>query len=216
MNTESLILKMHKNKNEENSIPMEKYMLNKFKFLGIKSPERREISKEYLKKLRREEFSWTIFNSLWVQEEREFQYLAIDYLKLKKKELSDTDLPTIKNYIVDKAWWDSVDNFYSILSEIGLNYKINSKMISWSVDENIWIRRISIIHQLHRKEKTNTKLLEEILKNNFGSNEFFINKAIGWALRDYSKTNVKWVKNFIEDNKSFLDKLSIKEASKYL
>lgn len=216
MNTESLILKMHKNKNEENRIPMEKYMLNKFKFLGIKSPERREISKEYLKKLKKEEFSWTIFNSLWVQEEREFQYLAIDYLKLKKKELSDTDLPTIKNYIVDKAWWDSVDNFYSILSEIGLNYKINSKMISWSVDENIWIRRISIIHQLHRKEKTNTKLLEEILKNNFGSHEFFINKAIGWALRDYSKTNLEWVRNFIENNKTSLDKLSIKEASKYL
>ncbi|QQK09081.1 DNA alkylation repair protein [Miniphocaeibacter halophilus] len=207
---------MHKNKNEENIIPMEKYMLNKFKFLGIKSIERREISKECLKKLRKENFSWAVFNSLWIQEEREFQYIAIDYLKLKKKELNSSDLPTIKKYIVSKAWWDSVDNFYSVLSEIGLNYKINNEMISWSKDENLWIRRISIIHQLHRKEKTNTKLLEKILKNNFSSHEFFINKAIGWALRDYSKTDLEWVKNFIEDNKNFMDKLSIKEGSKYL
>lgn len=66
------------------------------------------------------------------------------------------------------------------------------------------------------KERTNTELLEKILVNNFGSSEFFINKAIGWSLRDYSKTNQDWVRNFVETHKDKMDKLSIREASKYL
>lgn len=89
-------------------------------------------------------------------------------------------------------------------------------MLEWSKDEDLWIRRIAIDHQLCRKEKTNTKLLETILINNFGSNEFFINKAIGWSLRDYSKANSKLVKEFVEKYKDKMDKLSIKEASKYI
>ena len=72
-------------------------------------------------------------------------------------------------------------------------------MLRWSKDQDFWLRRIAIDHQLGRKEKTNTKLLEKIIVNNFGSKEFFINKAIGWALRDYSKTNPKWVENFINE-----------------
>ena len=69
-------------------------------------------------------------------------------------------------------------------------------MLDWSKDDDFWIRRIAIDHQLCRREKTNTELLEKIIVNNFGSNEFFINKTIGWALRDYSKTNPLWVKEF--------------------
>ena len=79
-----------------------------------------------------------------------------------------------------------------------------------------WLRRIAIDHQLNRKEKTNKELLEKIIVNNLGSSEFFINKAIGWSLREYSKTNPAWVKNFINRYKDKLDKLSIREASKYI
>ena len=70
-------------------------------------------------------------------------------------------------------------------------------MLEWSLDEDFWLRRIAIDHQLGRKEKTNTALLEKILVNNLGSREFFINKAIGWSLRDYSKTDPEWVRDFI-------------------
>ncbi len=89
-------------------------------------------------------------------------------------------------------------------------------MLKWSKDENIWVRRVSIDFQLQYKEKTNQKLFEQILVNNFGKDEFFINKAIGWSLREYSKTNKKWVKDFINKYNKELHKLSIKEASKYL
>ena len=94
--------------------------------------------------------------------------------------------------------------------------RINDLMLEWSKDEDFWVRRIAIDHQLYRKEKTNTKLLEAILVNNFGSNKFFIDKAIGWSLRDYSKTNPELVIEFVEKCKDKMDKLSIKEASKYI
>ncbi|WP_079014640.1 DNA alkylation repair protein, partial [Streptococcus pneumoniae] len=88
--------------------------------------------------------------------------------------------------------------------------------IKWSLSDNIWLRRVAIDHQLLRKEKTNTQLMEKILLHNLNQTEFFINKAIGWTLRDYSKTNPTWVTCFIEKNKERMAELSIKEASKYL
>ena len=89
-------------------------------------------------------------------------------------------------------------------------------ILQWSLSDNIWLRRIAIDHQLLRKEKTNVQLMEKILLHNLNQAEFFINKAIGWALRDYSKTNPTWVAGFIEKNKERMADLSIKEASKYL
>jgi hypothetical protein len=104
-----------------------------------------------------------------------------------------------------------------IIGDIGLKDKrVDELMLKWSVDEDFWVRRVAIDHQLGRKEKTNTDLLEKILTNNFGSKEFFINKAIGWALRDYSKTNPDWVRYFIGKYKNKMDKLSIREGSKYI
>lgn len=89
-------------------------------------------------------------------------------------------------------------------------------MLLWSKEKDFWLRRIAIDYQLNRKEKTNKELLEKIIVNNLGSREFFINKAIGWSLREYSKTNPFWVKEFINKYKDKLDKLSIREASKYI
>ncbi|OOC99158.1 DNA alkylation repair enzyme [Streptococcus pneumoniae] len=88
--------------------------------------------------------------------------------------------------------------------------------IKWSLSDNIWLRRVAIDHQLLRKEKTNTQLMEKILLHNLNQTEFFINKAIGWILRNYSKTNPTWVTCFIDKNKERMAELSIKEASKYL
>ena len=93
---------------------------------------------------------------------------------------------------------------------------IDFSKVSENVDDNIWLRRVAIDHQLLRKEKTDTNLLEKILVNNLNHTEFFINKAIGWALRDYSKTNPQWVKDFIEKYKNNMASLSIREASKYI
>ena len=89
-------------------------------------------------------------------------------------------------------------------------------MLQWSVDPDFWVRRIAIDHQLGRKEQTDTQLLEKILLNNLGSTEFFINKAIGWSLREYFKTNPEWVRDFLKAHRTRMNPLSIREASKYI
>lgn len=89
-------------------------------------------------------------------------------------------------------------------------------MLEWAENDNIWLRRVAIDFQLKYKKKTDTELLEKIIVCNLNSNEFFINKAIGWSLREYSKINAEWVQSFIERNSDGLSSLSRKEASKYL
>ena len=145
------------------------------------------------------------------------QYVGINYLKYKKKFITHEDIKKIEELITCKSWWDSVDNFNQILSHLLVdNKKIKQEMIFWSKSSNIWLRISSILSQLKLKEKTDEELLTKVIKNNLDSSEFFINKSIGWALREYSKSNSFFVTQFIYDNKENLSNLSIKEASKYL
>ena len=218
MDFNKLYEEMIQHKNEEQAQKMSKYMLNKFEYIGIKTPERRKIFKNFFKEYKNEEkIDWEFVNKCWENKYREFQYIAADYLKNMKDKLTIDDIPKFKQLILKKSWWDTIDNLDMTIGALALkDSNVNKILLEWSLDENIWLRRIAINHQLLRKEKTNTELLEKILKNNLGQTEFFINKAIGWALRDYSKTNPEWVKNFIEKNRENMAKLSIKEASKYL
>lgn len=197
---------------------MEKYMRNQFRFYGVPSPKRREVYKGFIKEEKMNKtVDWDFLNECYKDEHREFQYLVLDYLIALNDYLTYEDIPKITNYIKTKQWWDTVDFLNKIIGNIGLrDSRVNSLMLKWSEDEDIWVRRLAINHQLGRKEKTNIALLEEIITNNFGSDEFFINKAIGWSLRDYSKKNPEWVRIFINKYSSEMSKLSIKEASKYL
>lgn len=218
MDFNKLYEEMIQHKNEEQAQKMSKYMLNKFEYIGIKTPERRKIFKNFFKKYKNEEkIDWEFVNKCWENKYREFQYIAADYLKNMKDKLTIDDIPKFKRLILEKSWWDTIDNLDMTIGALALkDSNVNKILLEWSIDENIWLRRIAIDHQLLRKEKTNTELLEKVLENNLGQAEFFINKAIGWALRDYSKTNPEWVKTFIEKNRENMAKLSIKEASKYL
>ena len=218
MDFNKLYEEMIQHKNEEQAQKMSKYMLNKFEHIGIKTPERCEIFKNFFKEYKNEEkIDWEFVNKCWENEYREFQYVAADYLKNMKDKLTINDIPKFKKLILEKSRWATIDNLDMTIGSLALkDSNVNKILLEWSIDENIWLRRIAIDHQLLRKEKTNTELLEKILKNNLGQAEFFINKAIGWALRDYSKTNPEWVKNFIKENRENMAKLSIREASKYL
>lgn len=119
--------------------------------------------------------------------------------------------------LVNKSWWDTVDGLHRVIGKVALKYpELDKTMIQWSLDENFWLRRVAINHQMHRKRKMKEELLEEIIVNNLEQEEFFINKAIGWALRDYSKTNPEWVIEFIDKHREKLSKLSIREGSKYI
>jgi len=214
---DNLFTELEKNRNAEQAVKMSAYMKNKFVFLGIPKPKLMEILKPYIKEGKKHELDWKFVNICWKKDYREAQYAAIEYLDSLIKLLTDDDLPNLKKLIVTKSWWETADSIDALVGNIILKNKQSEKeMLKWSTDENIWVRRVSIDFQLQYKEKTNQKLLEQIIVNNFGTDEFFINKAIGWSLREYSKTNKKWVKDFITKYKDQLHKLSVKEASKYL
>lgn len=197
---------------------MAAYMRNQFAFYGIQTPVRTRLCREPFKAAKREGvIDWGFVDDCWAAPHREFQYVACDYLIVLHQYLTIDDVSKLFTYVKTKQWWDTIDRLDRIIGDIGLrDARINEIMRTWSTDEDFWVRRIAIDHQLLRKDRTNTELLETILVNNFGSREFFITKAIGWALRDYSKTNPEWVRSFIHRHHAQMAPLSIREGSKYL
>ncbi len=214
---DKIFIEVEKIKDEEQSRKMGAYMKNKFYFLGIPKPLLDRIIKPFLKESRNYEFDWQFVQKCWEKDYREAQYIGIAYLEQNRKYLIDRDLDKLKNLIINKSWWETVDSIDSLVGEIVLKYpSLELEMISWSLSENIWLRRVAIDYQQRFKEKTNKELLEKLIVNNLNNGEFFINKAIGWSLREYSKIDITWVKEFIQKYKDGLSNLSIKEASKYL
>lgn len=207
----------YNNRNEEQAEPMAKYMKNLFPFLGLKKPERAALSKEFLKEKKNDAvIDWNFIFKSYEIPEREFQYLAISYMENIVGLFTPNDMKNIEKLLTTKSWWDSVDSINTIVGHIAMEYPEvkEGTLLRWMESDNIWLNRISIIFQLRYKEKTDTEFLEKAILTNSQTNEFFINKAIGWALREYSKTNKEWVRRFIETNE--LSKLSIREGSKYI
>ena len=207
------------NRNAANAGPMQNYMKGHFSFLGIKSPLRKELEKDFFKEtgLLHEPFNKEWVEELWNKEEREYQYTALTYMEKSLKKLQKSDLPFMEWLITTKSWWDTVDAIApKPVGKIAENFPdvIEATIDGWAIHENIWLRRAAILFQLKYKEKTNEDLLYRYIMKNAESKEFFIQKAIGWALREYSKTNPASVKEFIEGHK--LAPLSVREGSKYL
>ena len=213
-----LITDLEENRNELLAESMSKYMQDKFRFLGVRGATRTEIYKKYFPDARKTKtIDWDFVESCWNKEEREFQYVVVYYLKAMQKFLKREDISRLKYLIVTKSWWDTVDLLAKVVGSLVIRIEgYDQIMLEWSKDSNIWLKRVAILYQLSLKEKVDKQVLERILVNNLGDSEFFINKAIGWALRDYSKYNPEWVREFIKKNKENMANLSIREASKYI
>ena len=217
MNLEELVKVLKAVAKPDDAVAMKAYMKNKFDFLGVKTPARRKLAKAFFKQQTDSVIDWDFINEAWKNPYRELQYIALDYLEIRKKLLTPSDLPRLKKLAQTKSWWDTIDFLDRLVGSIIARFPETKEIIlSWSCDEDIWLRRLAIDHQLLRKEETDTELLEKILVNNLDQTEFFINKAIGWALRDYSKTNSDWVRDFIQRHREEMAALSIREGSKYL
>ena len=213
-----LITDLEENRNELLAESMSKYMQDKFRFLGVRGATRTEIYKKYFPDARKTKtIDWDFVENCWNKEEREFQYAVVYYLKAMQKFLKREDISRLKYLIVTKSWWDTVDLLAKVVGSLIIRIEeYDQIMLEWSKDSNIWLRRVAILYQLSLKDKVDKQVLDEILVNNLGDSEFFINKAIGWALRDYSKYNPEWVREFIKKNKDNMANLSIREASKYI
>jgi 3-methyladenine DNA glycosylase AlkD len=205
--------------NPENAKSMKVYMRNKFEYLGIKSPERKELSKPFLTRhsLPPTEQIWSIIQELWDLPEREFQYFAMELIAKYKRSVNKEWIGNYENLIISKSWWDTVDFIAATL--VGHYFKMFPEMTEkitrhWMRSGNIWLQRTCLIFQLKYKDDVNTELLSSFIKELCVSKEFFITKAIGWSLREYSKRNPSWVLDFVQNNT--LQPLSRREAMRLI
>ncbi len=207
---------LHHKSNRELAIPMENYMKNNFPFLGIKNQSRKAILKplwsEYKEEIKSNLRSITL--ALFDKKEREFHYCAMEIIfKEINKKFVREDIQLIEKLITKKSWWDSVDFLAKyLLGNYLLQFPDETYPVieRFSASENMWLNRSAIIFQLSYKEKTDFYLLKSECEKHKTSKEFFIQKAIGWALRDYSRFNPNGVHNYV--NSTNLKPLSQREA----
>jgi 3-methyladenine DNA glycosylase AlkD len=217
---DELVKELRANSNSEVAIPMENYMKNNFSFLGIKAENRRTIFKSVYEKHKPEiksnfrNITWDLFQV----KERELHYCAMDLMgkEIKKKFILE-DIVLIEKLIVTNSWWDSVDYIakYLVGGYLEQFPKETLTVIEkFSNSENMWLNRTAIIFQLGYKEKTDFDILKAECEKQKHSKEFFIQKAIGWALRDYSRFNPNGVKEYVKS--THLKPLSQREALRLL
>lgn len=198
--------------------PMAHYMKDHFPFCGVKKPQRALSERPFLKEsvsLPMPELIQEIFRN-YRKKEREYQYYAIDLAQRNIKRFSLEDLAALLPLLGEKTWWDSIDAWRKVFSTWVLAHPADLEQVYafFFQHENFWYRWVAINLQLMFKEQTNTALLAQAILADLKTDEFFIQKAIGWVLRDYSKVNPTWVKEFMEQHS--LSKLALREGSKYI
>lgn len=201
------------------AMPMEKYMRHQFPFLGISSPMRKEIVQDFAVGWRQcDQQEWReAFQQIWSQPQREFQYLALELARLRLRDFQAADLNLFEDCLLDRPWWDTVDFIAPTLCAriFSKDAALQAKTIDrWRASENVWLIRSSLIFQLKYREKTDEKLLYSICREHAAHPDFFIRKAIGWALRQYARQNANSVIRFVDQNE--LSNLSRREALKAL
>lgn len=198
---------------------MKKYMLNQFEYFGIRSAQQKEIRRRFFKEygLPNKAIVPELIHRLWQQPEREFQYFGIDLTEKVYKKPDEDFIGGIEFMILNKSWWDTVDWVAS--HHAGTYFRKFPEQIvprtgSWMDTGNMWLQRTALLFQLKYKQNTDEKLMFEYIQRLKGSKEFFIRKAIGWALREYSKVSPESVKAFVES--AALSGLSRREALKWI
>ncbi len=199
----------------ENAEKMAAYMRNLFPFYGVNSPRQKEIQRAFLKAkgLPSVDVAADLIKELWNEPPRELQYFA---MRMADRYVKKTDAGFIEVYqwmVVNKSWWDTVDFIAAHL--VGTHFKRFPGLIPeytgrWMDSQNIWLQRTALLFQLKYKENTDTALLFHFIEKLADDEEFFIRKAIGWALREYSKTNPDAVLRFTSTHR--LSPLSKTEA----
>lgn len=196
-------------------------MRGQYEYFGLKSDQRKEIQKLFFGRMNTEIAlvnRWEFVRELWEKPQRELLYFAMDWVNaFKPKTLKKEDITEIHFLLTNKSWWDSVDILASnILGKYHLQFPDNQTdwLPDWRLSENFWLRRSCMIYQLKYKDKTDFELLKSLIKENLHDKEFFIQKAIGWTLRQYGKFQPDLVVEFVEQEN--IQGLARREALKLI
>lgn len=220
----ALVSELHKHANAEQAIQMKRYMKEQFDFLGIRAPLLAQRIKQFVRDHGRpaEEDIVSVTQHLWELPQREYQYAGIAFLKHVLPESSEACVRLFEHVITSKPWWDTVDDIaknlvgvYFLSHKIAEKDFIDERVEQWLSSHNIWLQRTVVLHQLGYKDKTDETLLFSSIERVLQSKEFFIRKAIGWALREYAKVRPERVVAFVEATPA-LSGLSRREALKHV
>ncbi len=202
----------------QRAMSMAAYMKGHFAFYGVPAPQRKACQREALLDWRPDAASLVAFaRAAWRVAEREMQYVACDALDRHRKVLSPSSVNVLEELVVTRSWWDTVDAIAPVVGGLAKSDSdVSGLMSQWVDHDHMWLRRVAILHQLRWKHDTDADLLFEFCARRAHESEFFIRKAIGWALREYSKTNPDAVRGFVVDHAAVLSGLSQREALKHI
>jgi 3-methyladenine DNA glycosylase AlkD len=204
----------------ERAPAMAAYMRDQFPFLGLPTPARAPLEREAFvaaggKALDERDLA-DLALACWERDEREYQYAACGVLGRRVKALGGGFLATAEQLITTKSWWDTIDDLAGhVVGPIVLSDRSQrSVMDRWLADDDIWLARTAILHQLPCKADTDARWLFDACLARAADTEFFIRKAIGWALRSYSYVDAMAVEQFVTEHADELSGLSRREAMK--
>jgi 3-methyladenine DNA glycosylase AlkD len=207
-------------RDEAKAAAMTRYMRDLFPFYGIPAPAQREIYRTALggAPVPAEADLRSVARSCWERHEREWQYFACGYLRQHGRIASPRFIKTVELLITNKSWWDTVDSLAAHTTGPLVRRwpELTKVMDRWIGSDNFWLARTAILHQLGYKSATDADRLFDYCLRRAADSEFFVRKAIGWALREYSKTDPDAVASFVGDHGSKLSGLSRREALKWL
>jgi 3-methyladenine DNA glycosylase AlkD len=199
------------------AVSMCAYMRNQFEFLGIATPARRAALAALKKQAFSQDDLLQLARLLWQLPEREYRYAAIDLLAMHSKVLDASAIEPLLALARQDAWWDTVDNLSSVVNRIiRRDPAAQSQMDAALVHNNFWTRRTAMIHQLGWRDSTDEMRLFHYARILAPESEFFIRKAIGWALRDYARWHPDSVRHFVLSEQASLSALTLREAMKHL
>lgn len=204
--------------NADIAIGQAAYMKNRFRFLGLTKPVRATLQKPIFKAhpVEDEAMLAHLLETLWAFECREYHYAALDLAMAYQKIHTPALLPVLTRMARANQWWDSIDPLAAnLIGKLALRYPaLNGEIASWIHQDDFWLRRVAILFQLKHKKKTDVALLFSLCERTLHEKEFFIRKAIGWALREYAKTNPHAVWEFTQRYRLQLSGLSYREATR--
>lgn len=204
----------------ERAPAMRAYMKDRFAFLGIGAADRRAAARPFMRAARDLDGPATVAlaERLWGEDERELQYVAADLLRQNAARLGPELLPRIADLITTRSWWDTVDSLasHTVGTMVAEHPSLGAVMDEWIASPNIWIARTAILHQLGYGERTDSDRLFAYAVARAADTEFFIRKALGWALRQYARTDPDAVARFVDDHRGDLSGLTIREATRHL